>query len=150
MTSLATYGALGLSAFLAATLLPAQSELGLAYLIQKDQLSVLLLITVASVGNVLGAMVNWTLGRFALGFQEKWWFPVSPKQLRKASDWYQRFGKWSLLLSWAPLIGDPITLIAGLLRTPFWISLLLITLAKVSRYIIIAFLALAYHSATFG
>ena len=150
MTSLATYGALGLSAFLAATLLPAQSELGLAYLIQQNQLSVALLVTVASVGNVLGAMVNWALGRFALGFQNRWWFPVSPRQLGRASDWYQRFGKWSLLLSWVPIIGDPITVIAGLLRTPFWISLLLITLAKVTRYLIIAFLALAYRSAAFG
>lgn len=150
MTSFATYGALGLSAFLAATLLPAQSELGLAYLIQQNQLSVTLLIAVASFGNVLGAMVNWGLGRFAIGFQEKWWFPVSSTQLGKASDWYQRFGKWSLLLSWAPLIGDPITLVAGLLRTPFWTSLLLITIAKVARYLIIAFVAIAYRSASFG
>lgn len=144
MTSLATYGALGLSAFLAATLLPAQSELGLAYLIQQNQLSVTWLIIIASFGNVLGAMVNWALGIFALSFQEKWWFPVSATQLERASHWYQRFGKWSLLLSWAPIIGDPITLVAGLLRTPFWISLLLITIAKLTRYIIIAYLALAY------
>ena len=150
MTSLATYGALGLSAFLAATLLPAQSELGLAYLIQQNQLSVTLLIAVASFGNALGAMVNWALGRFALGFQNRWWFPVSGATLDKASRWYQRFGKWSLLLSWAPIIGDPITLVAGLLRTPFWVSLLLISIAKVTRYLIIAFLALAYRSASFG
>ena len=69
---------------------------------------------------------------------------VSATQLERASHWYQRFGKWSLLLSWAPIIGDPITLVAGLLRTPFWISLLLITIAKLTRYIIIAYLALAY------
>ena len=144
MTSLASFGALGLSAFLAATLLPAQSELGLAYLIRENQLSVIALVAVASFGNVLGAMVNWALGRFALGFQEKWWFPVSPAQLEKASSWYQRFGKWSLLLSWAPIIGDPITLVAGLLRTPFWTSLCLITIAKVTRYLIIAYLALTY------
>lgn len=150
MTSLATYGALGLSAFLAATLLPAQSELGLAYLIQQNQLSVTLLIAVASFGNVLGAMVNWALGRFALGFQNRRWFPVSATKIDKAASWYQRFGKWSLLLSWAPIIGDPITLVAGLLRTPFWTSLLLITIAKVTRYLIIAFIALAYRSASFG
>ena len=144
MTSIATYGALGLSAFLAATLLPAQSELGLAYLIQQNQLSVTWLIIIASFGNVLGAMVNWALGRFALVFREKWWFPVAATQLGRASHWYQRFGKWSLLLSWAPIIGDPITLVAGLLRTPFWTSLLLITIAKLTRYIIIAYLALAY------
>ena len=144
MTSLATFGALGLSAFLAATLLPAQSELGLAYLIRENQLSVIALVAVASFGNVLGAMVNWALGRTASRFQEAWWFPASPAHLEKASAWYQRFGKWSLLLSWAPLIGDPITLVAGLLRTPFWTSLCLIAIAKVTRYIIIAYLALAY------
>ena len=144
MTNTAIYSALFTSSFLAATLVPAQSELGLAYLIGQEKWPLISLIAVASLGNIMGAMVNWYLGTACLRFQDKKWFPVSPSQLIRAQGWYQRFGKWSLLLSWAPIIGDPITLMAGVLRTPFWVTLALVTIAKTARYIMIALFVLSY------
>ena len=143
MTILSLYLALFSSAFLAATLIPAQSELGLAYLISQYDLPLVTLIAVASAGNILGAMVNWYLGKICIRFEHRRWFPLSQSRIARAQNWFQKFGKWSLLLSWVPIIGDPITLAAGLLRTPFWTSLALVTLAKVGRYGVVAMLTLA-------
>lgn len=89
----------------------------------------------ASVGNVLGAVVNWVLGRWIAHFQDKPWFPVRAASLERAQAWYHRYGKWSLLLSWAPVIGDPLTVAAGVMREPFPIFLLLVTVAKFGRYL---------------
>ena len=137
-----SYGALFLAAFLAATILPAQSEMGLAFLVNQAPEAVILLVAIASAGNILGALVNWYLGRFANHWRDRRWFPISASQLDKATIWYQRYGKYSLLASWVPLIGDPITLAAGLLRTPFVTFLILVSIAKTARYLIIAWLAL--------
>lgn len=137
-----SYGALFLAAFLAATILPAQSEMGLAFLVNQAPEAVILLVAIASAGNILGALVNWYLGRFANHWRDRRWFPISASQLDKATIWYQRYGKYSLLASWVPFIGDPITLAAGLLRTPFVPFLILVSIAKTARYLIIAWLAL--------
>ena len=137
-----SYGALFLAAFLAATVLPAQSEMGLAFLVNQAPEAVILLVAIASAGNILGALVNWYLGRFANHWRDRRWFPISASQLDKATIWYQRYGKYSLLASWVPIIGDPITLAAGLLRTPFVPFLILVSIAKTARYLIIAWLAL--------
>lgn len=135
-------GGLFLSSFLAATLLPAQSELALAGLLTHDVAAPALLIGVATLGNTLGSLVNWLLGRWAHRLGERRWFPVKGDALRKAEAWYHRYGRWSLLLSWAPIIGDPLTLAAGLLREPLLPFLLLVGLAKLGRYLIIAWLVL--------
>lgn len=137
-----SYGALFLAAFLAATILPAQSEMGLAFLVNQAPEAVILLVAIASAGNILGALVNWYIGRFANHWRDRRWFPISASQLDKATIWYQRYGKYSLLASWVPIIGDPITLAAGLLRTPFFPFLILVSIAKTARYLIIAWLAL--------
>ena len=92
----------------------------------------------ASVGNVLGSVINWLLGRGIHRFRHRKWFPVKPAALARAESWYRRYGKWSLLLSWAPVIGDPLTVIAGVLREPLPIFLILVTLAKVARYVVLA------------
>lgn len=135
-------GGLFLSSFLAATLLPAQSELALAGLLSHDVAAPALLIGVATLGNTLGSLVNWLLGRWAHRLGERRWFPVKGDALRKAEAWYHRYGRWSLLLSWAPIIGDPLTLAAGLLREPLLPFLLLVGLAKLGRYLVIAWLVL--------
>ena len=101
-----------------------------------------MLITVASVGNTLGAVVNWILGRGVDKLHDRKWFPVKPAQLDKATGWYHKYGRWSLLLSWAPFIGDPLTLAAGVLREPLWSFLLLVSLAKAARYMVVAALTL--------
>jgi membrane protein YqaA with SNARE-associated domain len=140
--ALAAHFGLFLSAFVAATLLPAQSEAVLVGLLLGGQYPLWSLLLAASLGNVLGSLVNWLLGRGIERWRGRRWFPVSAAALEKAQRHYQRFGCWSLLLSWAPIIGDPLTLIAGVMREPLWRFLLLVTLAKVGRYAVLAWLTL--------
>ncbi len=131
---LSALAGLFLSALLAATLFPAQSEavfLGLLYLGRIDPL---LLLAVASIGNTLGSVVNWGLGRAVTRFRHRRWFPVSEKRLASAERWFARFGPASLLLSWAPFIGDPLTLVAGVLRVPIVTFVLIVGFAKTARY----------------
>ena len=134
----APYLSLFAVAFLAATVFPAQSELLLVYLLRSGEHSWWLLLTVATLGNVLGSIVNWILGRSIERFQRRRWFPVSNRALERAEHWYRRWGKWSLLLSWAPLIGDALTVIAGVLRMPFATFLALVVIAKAGRYGVVA------------
>ena len=134
LTLLALYGGLFLTALVAATLLPAQSELLLGTLLVQSGEPAWALITVATLGNSAGSAVNWWLGRY---------LTFSPESLRKAEGWYHRYGRWTLLCSWMPVIGDPLTLVAGTLREPLPSFLLLVVLAKLGRYLAVAGVALA-------
>jgi len=139
---LAGYLGLFFAAFGAATLLPMQSEAVLVGLLISGHYSLWLLLLVATLGNVLGSVVNWLLGRSVERFKTRRWFPVSASHLEKARTHYQRWGHWSLLFSWVPIIGDPLTLVAGVMREPLWRFLLLVTLAKGLRYGVLAMLTL--------
>jgi len=136
------YATLFAAAFLAATILPGMSETGLAVLIASDEHSLIGLILAASIGNTLGSAVNWFLGTRLETLKDKPWFPVKGQSLDRAKGWYQRYGVWSLLLSWAPIIGDPITVASGFFRTPFWVFLSVVALAKTSRYLVVMVIAL--------
>ena len=103
-----------------------------------------MLVLVASLGNILGAVVNWYIGRCVDRFKDRKWFPASAAQLDNAAMWYQRYGRWSLLLSWVPFIGDPITVVAGILRTPLLSFLLIVGFAKTARYVVIAAMAASW------
>ena len=92
----------------------------------------------ASVGNVVGSTINWAMGRSIEKLRERRWFPIKPRALERAENWYRRFGRWTLLLSWTPVIGDPLTMIAGVLREPLWSFLLIVAIAKTARYAVIA------------
>jgi membrane protein YqaA with SNARE-associated domain len=131
-----------LTAFGAATILPGLSEVTFVTLLLEDPAAWPLLLAVASAGNTLGGAVNWLLGRFLLHWQDRKWFPVSRKRLDQASDLFQKYGYPLLLLSWLPVIGDPITLAAGVLKARFWPFLLLVLLGKAARYGIIAWATL--------
>ncbi|WP_367166004.1 YqaA family protein, partial [Mesorhizobium sp.] len=61
-----------------------------------------------------------------------------PTALDRATGWYRRYGRWSLLLSWMPIIGDPLTVVAGVLREPLWSFVAIVALAKISRYLAVA------------
>lgn len=138
MDDTAILGGLFAVAFIAATILPAQSETALVGLLVADLHSPVLVVAVASLGNVLGAVVNWGLGRGVERFRDRRWFPVSPKALDRAIGWYRRWGRWSLLLSWTPIGGDALTVAAGVLREPLWSFLVLVAIAKTGRYIVLA------------
>ncbi|EKS70721.1 MULTISPECIES: YqaA family protein [Caballeronia] len=138
MLTLSAYGGLFLAAFGAATLLPLQSEAVLVGLLLSKSYSTATLILVATIGNVLGSLVNWVLGRYIERFKSRRWFPVSDEKLDRAQRMYQRLGKWSLLLSWAPVIGDPLTLLAGVMREPLLPFVALVTVAKLGRYLVLA------------
>lgn len=144
MPPLAEYGALFVAAFLSATVFPFQSEAVLFGLLMAEHSSWWLLILVASVGNILGSVVNWFLGRFFSRFENRRWFPVKREQMAKAEGWYHRYGRWTLLLSWAPIIGDPLTIVAGVLREPLLPFILLVAIAKTGRYLAVAALSLGF------
>lgn len=135
---LAAYPSLFLSAFGAATFLPLQSEALLVGLLINGAHPPWALILVATCGNVLGSVVNWLLGRYLEHWRGRRWFPLSQAQLDKAQASYHRYGRWSLLLSWMPLIGDPLTAVAGIMREPLWSFVLIVSIAKAGRYLVVA------------
>lgn len=120
-----------LSGFLSATLLPGGSEAGLLATLSLSQYSVTSIILAATIGNTLGGLTNYAIGL---------WLPNrthDKKQGHRAIQWLKRYGYWSLLLSWLPVIGDPLCLAAGWLRMKFWPSFWLILLGKLARYLLL-------------
>lgn len=128
------------SAFLAATVLPFYSEVVLFLMLGRGE-EPLALLAVATAGNTLGSTVNWALGGYLLHFQDRRWFYFSREQIVRAQDWYQRRGVWSLLLAWMPVGGDALTLIAGILRVPLPLFLLLVSVGKGLRYVVVIWIA---------
>lgn len=124
-----------LSSFFAATLFPAQSEGIFLWLISLDQFPVWILFFAASLGNVLGSCINWILGKYMNRWKDKKWFPFSIEQFKKAEYFFQRYGVWSLLGAWLPVIGDPLTLAAGVLNVKFSVFLIYVILGKAGRYL---------------
>ena len=127
-------------AFLAATILPFSSELMLAAALAAGEIPTWALIAVATLGNVMGACVNWWLGQRVTDYQDRRWFPVSPTAVSRASSRFTSYGTWSLLLAWVPVIGDPLTLAAGVLGVRFRVFLPLVTIGKALRYSIIGWM----------
>jgi membrane protein YqaA with SNARE-associated domain len=132
-----SYLGLFLTAFLAATIVPFSSEALLVGLQVSGGFPVAGLLVAASLGNTLGAVANWGLGRFFLRWRDRKWFPVKARELARASAWFKRYGIWSLLLAWVPVIGDPITLAAGVLKVRFLPFLLLVAVSKTGRYAVL-------------
>jgi membrane protein YqaA with SNARE-associated domain len=128
------------SAFLAATILPFYSEVMLFALLREGGDPVALVL-IATLGNTLGAVVNWVLGRYLLHFQDRRWFYFSSAQIEKAQRWFQRYGFWSLLLAWMPVGGDALTLIAGIMKVRMWLFLLLVGTGKALRYVSVVYVA---------
>jgi len=130
------YLSLFATSFLAATLLPAYSEVVFAGL-QQAGYDPLALWAWATAGNTLGAAVNWGLGRYLLHFEDRRWFPFRLDTLGKAQQWFQRYGVWSLLLAWLPIGGDALTFVAGVMRVRFDLFLLLTAIGKGARYAVL-------------
>ena len=123
--------------FLAATILPLSSELTLAGLLNTGNYSSFILVATASLGNILGSVFNWILGFYLFKYTNKKWLPFKKNKISNASKRFNKFGACSLLFSWLPVIGDPLTLVAGILRVNFLLFIILVTIGKVGRYLFI-------------
>ncbi len=142
MGAWAELGGLFAAAFLSATLLPGSSEVVLIALLQgAGGAEAAAAVAVASIGNTLGAVVTWGIGRGRAGAGAARMSEGTRARLARAEAWHRRLGVWSLLLSWVPVVGDPIVLLAGVLRTPFWPFLILVAAGKTARYGALAALA---------
>jgi len=130
-------------AFIAATLLPAFSEVALAALIIEDIGDPILLLFAATSGNVAGSILNWWIGKTSIEKTNFGQRVTARPSFERARQIFQRFGNYSLLLAWLPVIGDPLTLVAGALGTPINRFLILVTIGKTIRYIVIAQIALS-------
>lgn len=128
------------SAFLAATILPFYSEV-LLFALLRGGGDPAMLVAVATLGNTLGAVVNWFLGRYLLHFQDRKWFYFSKHEIDKAQRWFQRYGVWTLLMAWLPVGGDALTVIAGIMRVRLGVFLVLVGVGKGLRYISVVYLA---------
>ncbi len=132
------YISLFIISLLAATILPFSSEVVLLGYLSSGTYSVFWLVIVATVGNVTGAVINWYLGHFLHRFSNKKWFPASAKDIERASHTFNHYGQWSLLLAWVPIIGDPLTVVAGFLKVKFLPFLMLVAIGKAARYVFIS------------
>ena len=141
MLILFSYFQLSLISFLAATILPFSSEVVLTTMYLSNSFEPYFLLIFASIGNIMGSITNWYLGKKITLFQSRKWFPVTPDQLERSRKYFQKYGLWSLLLAWVPIIGDPLTLLAGVLKVRFSIFFLLVSISKISRYVFILYLA---------
>ena len=135
------YAGLFIAAFLAATILPLSSELVLSALLVSG-LSPTTLVLIATLGNVLGSLLNYMLGYWAsLGIVKKW-LKYSESEFLRAEQRFKKYGILALLFAWMPIIGDPITVVAGVLRIHLIWFLILVTTGKLLRYIVISYFVL--------
>jgi membrane protein YqaA with SNARE-associated domain len=136
------YLALFVLSFTAATLLPLGSEWLLAALLLKGG-DPFLLVTTATLGNLLGAVSTWLIGRYGGDFLVRRCLRIDEEAQRRAEERYNRYGIWSLLLSWVPLIGDPLCLIAGIFRVRLTLFIPLVGAGKLGRYCLLAWAVVA-------
>lgn len=136
---------LALSAFLAATILPISSELVLSSLLISGENPITLLI-VATSCNVLGSLLNYILGRWGANTILYQWLNLTTEQTNRAEHQFNRYGKLSLLFAWVPVIGDPLTFLAGILKVNLGLFVILVTVGKLGRYWIISEAILASQS----
>ena len=143
---LPAYAGLFAAAFLAATILPAQSEAVFVGLLLSGRYDTAALLFWATAGNTLGAVVNYALGRLVERFRDRRWFPISSAAFDRAAGWYRRYGVWTLLLSWAPIGGDALTVAAGAARTPLPLFTALVLVAKGGRYLVLAWVTVTWSA----
>lgn len=129
---------------LAATLVPFQSEAALVAALLTEGIDPVVALIVASLGNTMGSQINWAMGRALHHFRDRPWFPVTERQMARAEGWYARWGIWSLLMSWAPVVGDPLTVVAGVMDAPFWRFTLICGFAKTARYALVVWATLSF------
>lgn len=132
--------ALFLISFLAATVLPVASEWLLAALVAK-QVDLTAAVTIATLGNTLGAITTWAIGVWGGIWITRRWLRINDRDRIRAERWYSRWGSWSLLMAWLPIVGDPLCLVGGLLKIPLFRFTLLVAAGKAARYLVVAWAA---------
>jgi membrane protein YqaA with SNARE-associated domain len=135
------YFGLFVAAFLAATILPLSSEIVLSTLLLSG-LSPIALVAIATTGNVSGSLVNYALGYWVSKGVIQKWLKISEAEFVRAEQRFVKYGLFSLLFAWVPIIGDPLTVIAGVLRIRLLWFVILVTAGKLMRYIVISYLVL--------
>ena len=135
------YPALFLLSFLASTLVPLGSEWLLAALLVNG-FDASIVVAVATVGNSCGALTTYAIGLWGGPFLVQRVLRVSPESQQRSEHSFVRYGSWALLLSWVPILGDPLCLVAGVLRTGFWRFIVLVSVGKFVRYLVVAKLVL--------
>ncbi|MBW1642822.1 MAG: DedA family protein [Deltaproteobacteria bacterium] len=140
MEYFAEFGYVGLffASFLAATILPLSSEVILSFLLLND-LNPIILISVATFGNVFGAFVNYLIGLWGSIFFIRKVLKISEDEFAKAKKRFQKYGVFSLFFAWVPIIGDPLTVVAGVLKINILIFFIMVTSGKLIRYVIISY-----------
>lgn len=128
-----------LSALTSSTLLPGSSEALLVYRLHTGGDPSVLVLT-ATAGNVLGSMITYGMGRLGNEAVHRKWLRMSEKEVARAEGWFGRYGQPSLLFAWLPVVGDPLCLVAGLLRSPLSWFVVLVAAGKFARYEVIAWL----------
>lgn len=133
------YLTLAISAFLSATLLPGSSEASLLALLIVGKGSPVFLVIFATFGNVLGSIFNWYCGAFLIRFSERKWFPIRREHFHRGVSWFRKYGKYSLLFAWIPIIGDPLTVVAGALKIRLSLFIIFVSIGKLARYLAITY-----------
>ena len=126
-------------AFAAATILPFYSEFAVTGMVLNGS-APMSVWAWATAGNTLGALLNYVMARYLLHYQDRKWFPFGPEKLGSAQRWFNRYGFWSLLMAWAPVGGDALTFVGGLMKVPVPVFLLLVGLGKGLRYAFVVWL----------
>lgn len=127
------------AAAVSASILPGTTEVAMAAAIGAFKLGPVPVILAATTGSVFGSAVQWAIGRYLANYRDHKRFPLKPEQYERYSKWFQRYGVWALGMAWLPGVGDVLTLIGGLFRTPFALSMALVGLAKGARFALFAY-----------
>jgi len=128
------------SALISSTLFPGGSEALLLYKLNEGGDAVALVL-IATVGNVLGSLITYGMGRLGNEAVHHKWLRMDEAKVERAEAWFGRYGMPSLLLAWLPVVGDPLCLVAGLLRSHVLMFLVLVTIGKAARYAFLAWVA---------
>ena len=121
----------------ASTLIPLGSEWLLVTLLLGGQ-DPLITVAIASLGNSLGAVTSYLIGLRGSRWLIENLLRINPQQQQRAKNWFERYGSWALLFSWLPIVGDPLCLVAGILRHRFGKFILLVGVGKTARYSLVA------------
>lgn len=116
--------------FLASTIIPFPSEATLLFFLNSGSYSPVTILIVASLGNCLGGSTNYLLGYYGRKILAK-------KQFVRSESMVQRYGFWTALFSWLPIIGDPLLVVLGIYKVSFWKTMTLMCFGKIARYLVV-------------